>query len=369
MGCKDSTMGTDMRDCILVTGGAGFIGSSLSQKICSLGLEVVAVDSFLEQVHPSGRMSEFLDERVVLIKKDVRNPDTWTTFLNKFNPVKIVHLAAETGTAQSLTEATRHATVNVVGTTQMLDALARAAIRPQRIVLASSRAVYGEGMWRDQSTGHTFYPKPRTHEMLSRGQWAPRGQDGSVAIPVPHEASTVMPNPTSVYGATKLAQENILTSWCAGFDIPLSILRLQNVYGEGQSPFNSYTGIINVFHRLAKAGTAIPVYEDGMIGRDFIHVDDVTRIMANILADAGHKNHKFDIGTGKEITILKAANIIARLHDAPDPIICGKFRDGDVRCAVASVKAMQEATGLVASVPFEQGAKRVGAWLATRGHI
>ena len=358
-----------MEGCILVTGGAGFIGSALSRCICGMGLPVVAVDNMLEQVHPNGTRSEFLDERVVLIRRDVTEASTWEEVFASYRPLKIVHLAAETGTAQSLSEATRHASANVVGTTAMLDALARAGIQPARILLASSRAVYGEGMWKDSATNETFYPAPRSHKMLAAGQWAPTGPSGAQARAVPHEAARVFPNPTSVCGATKLAQEHVLSAWCAAFSVPLSILRLQNVYGEGQSPFNSYTGIINIFHRLAKAGQSIPVYEDGLIGRDFVHVDDVTDVFAHLLSVEDDANHRFDVGAGIEATILEAAQIIARLHGAPEPKICGKFRDGDVRSAVANPHEMLRRTGLSARVPFTDGAKRVGNWLASRGYI
>lgn len=358
-----------MKSCILVTGGAGFIGSALSTDLLRFGIDVVAVDSFLEQIHPSGKKSEFLDSRVILIKADVRNPTTWTALLANYRPLIIIHLAAETGTAQSLTEATRHASVNVVGTTEMLDAMARADIRPNRIMLASSRAVYGEGKWRDPGTGTAFYPRPRTHETLAAGQWVPQAPSGQACTPLPHRAAEVFPKPTSVYGGTKLAQEHVLASWCGAFGVPLSILRLQNVYGEGQSPFNSYTGIINVFHRLARAGEAIPVYEDGLIGRDFVHVDDVVAAMMACLKTTGREDHLFDVGTGVETTILDAANTIAQIHGAPAPQICGKFRDGDVRSAVADVTELTAATGVKPAITFPEGAKRVGDWLVSRGHV
>ena len=358
-----------MIDCVLVTGGAGFIGSALSAQLVSEGAPVMAIDSFLEQVHPNGKRSEFLHPDVILIRDDVRHPETWTRFLAAYRPVKVVHLAAETGTSQSLTEATRHATVNVVGTTQMLDAFARADVPPDRIILASSRAVYGEGMWRDTVSQQTFYPAPRSHAMLARGAWSPRGPSDSPAEPVPQDAAVVMPQPTSIYGATKLAQEHILASWCGAFGVPLSILRLQNVYGEGQSPFNSYTGIINVFHRLARAKQSIPVYEDGEIWRDFIHVSDVAEVFMAMIRATDRADHKLDVGTGTVTTIHDAAQVIAGLHGAPAPAICGKFRDGDVRAAVANVSAMSGALGITAQIGFAEGARRVGDWLLARGHI
>ena len=358
-----------MKDCILVTGGAGFIGCALSSDLISFGLDVVAVDSFLEQVHPTGERSEFLDTRVVLIKADIRDPVTWTALLTNYRPVVIIHLAAETGTAQSLTEASRHASVNVVGTTEMLDALARAEIRPERILLSSSRAVYGEGKWQDPATGENFYPAPRTHETLAAGHWVPTGPSGRPGVALPHRAAEVFSKPTSVYGSTKLTQEHILASWCGAFSVPLSILRLQNVYGEGQSPFNAYTGIINVFHRLARAGQSIPVYEDGLIGRDFVHVNDVVRAMMAILRSKGREDHLLDVGTGHETTILDAARAVAAINCAPEPHICGKFRDGDIRSAVADVTDLIAATGVTPTISFAEGARLVGDWLVKRGHV
>lgn len=358
-----------MKDCVLITGGAGFIGSALSTDLFHFGMDVVAVDSFLEQVHPSRKRSEFLDPRVVLIKGDVRSPETWTTLLAEYRPLTIIHLAAETGTAQSLTEATRHASVNVVGTTEMLDALTRADVRPKRILLASSRAVYGEGKWQDPSTGAAFYPLPRTHETLAAGLWVPEAPSGQPGHPLPHRAAEVFPKPTSIYGSTKLAQEHILTSWCGAFGVPLSILRLQNVYGEGQSPFNSYTGIINVFHRMARAGQSIPVYEDGLIGRDFVHVDDVVAAMMACLKANDSEDHLLDVGTGVKTTILDAAMAIAEIYGAPAPHICGKFRDGDVRSAVADVTDLTAETMVKPAITFPDGSKRVGDWLVSRGHI
>lgn len=358
-----------MRDCILVTGGAGFIGSALSSSICSVNVPVIAIDNMLEQVHPRGQRSEFLDERVLLHRHDICDKEAWVDLLREFYPRKVIHLAAETGTAQSLTESTRHASVNVVGTTVMLDAFASAGVLPNRIVLASSRAVYGEGLWRDSVTKETFYPAPRSNAVLSRGQWNPLSPAGNESEALPHVASAVFPNPTSIYGATKLAQEQILSAWCGAFGTPLSILRLQNVYGEGQSPYNSYTGIINVFHRVARSGEPIPVYEDGLIGRDFVHIQDVARAFLSVLSDDTTENHLFDVGTGHLTTILDAAKMIAEYHNAPQPQVCGKFRDGDIRCAVADIKKLRSQTGSDPQVSFEEGMRRVGDWLMASGHI
>lgn len=352
---------------VLITGGAGFIGSALAARLYdSQAVNVVAFDSLLEQVHPSGQAPADFPEQATLIKKDVRDRSGWDDLFASFKPDWIVHFAAETGTAQSLTESARHASVNGTGTAEMLDALIRAGHRPERILLSSSRAVYGEGAWKAQS-GDVFYPGRRSNKQLSAGEWDFIGSDGQIARALPHNASKILPNPTSIYGATKLSQEHILSSWCEAYDVQLSVLRFQNVYGKGQSPLNPYTGIINIFHRQAYAKQPIQVYEDGEIGRDFVYIDDVvSSCMSALSLD---KSVLADIGYGKVTTILEAARIISRMHGAPEPIICGKFRNGDVRWAVSDVTIMTEVLGIAPSVDFEEGASRVGAWLEETGAI
>jgi dTDP-L-rhamnose 4-epimerase len=356
-----------IRECILVTGGAGFIGSALSHELAGSDLPVVAIDNLLPQVHPSGDRPENLDPRVELIVADVSSPETWQTFLTRYKPAIIVHLAAETGTAQSLTESTRHAMVNVVGTTMMLDAFVKAGVIPNAIVLTSSRAVYGEGMWIDENS-HSFYPHPRSNAQLRQSLWNPISPTGGKVTPVPHKAGLVMPNPTSVYGATKLAQENVLSSWCSAFDVPLTVLRLQNVYGVGQSPFNPYTGIINIFHRVARNGDRIEVYEDGEIDRDFVYISDVIAAITAAF-NVAEGTRVIDVGTGRKTTIYEAAQIIAKLHGAPAPVICGKFRDGDVRSAFADTRDLESILQVKPLVSFEEGAKRVGDWLVEKQFI
>lgn len=260
---------------VLVTGGAGFIGCALSHLGAQSADRWVALDVLHPQVHPSQERPSALAEKAELIVGDVTDPEMWDKVLADVKPDVIVHLAAETGTAQSLHEATRHAHVNVVGTTQMLDALGRHQHVPSHVVLSSSRAVYGEGSWK-RSDGTLFSPGMRSHAQLEAGQW-----DFEGACPVPSVAQTTVPAPTSVYGATKLAQENVLAAWAGSHDVPLSVLRFQNVYGPGQSLINSYTGIVSMFSQWAKAGQSIPIYEDGLITRDFVFIDDVA---ASLLA-------------------------------------------------------------------------------------
>src|SRR6516225_5226586 len=181
---------------VLVTGGAGFIGSALARRLVKAGYDVAVMDVLHPQVH-SDRAAIDLPPSVRLFTGDVTHAPDWDAVLRLFQPSQIVHLAAETGTAQSLSEATRHGSVNVVGTTQLLDALNRSAHVPDQLVLASSRAVYGEGAW--QCGTHTFYPKPRSHAQLVAGIWNPQGPTGEAAVPLASCAGRTEPRPTNIY--------------------------------------------------------------------------------------------------------------------------------------------------------------------------
>jgi dTDP-L-rhamnose 4-epimerase len=357
-----------MDKAIVVTGGAGFIGSALVRHLGREGLSIIAVDNLHPQIHPDRQRPEALPDFVTLVEGDVTEERTWDEVLARWQPEILVHLAAETGTGQSLTEASRHASVNVVGTTVMLDALTRRGIKPKHIVLTSSRAVYGEGAWRDGS-GTVFYPPPRSHAILAAGRWDPSPPDGKgKAVPLAHSCHDVFPAPTSVYGATKLAQEHILSAWCGAMQVPLSIFRLQNVYGPGQSPYNAYTGIITLFIRQARKGFQLEVYEDGEIGRDFVFIDDVVEAIASGIAKPPLDRRLLDVGHGVSTTIREAAGVIAMHHGAPLPKVTGKFRDGDVRWAVADPRALADQLGVRAKVSFEEGARRVAEWLIEKGH-
>ena len=344
---------------VLVSGGAGFIGTAIAPALADAFEHVVAVDNLHPQIHPSAARPADLDSRVELRVGDVTDPATWDAVLSDVRPDVVVHLAAETGTGQSLAEASRHAMVNVVGTTQMLDALLRHDALPARVVLTSSRAVYGEGAWR-RPDGTLYYPGQRTSAILEAGQWDFPGE------PVAMSADVVSPAPVSVYGATKLAQEHVLASWAQSVGVEPVTLRLQNVYGPGQSLINPYTGIMSLFCRLAKAGRSIPLYEDGEVRRDFVLIDDVARaVVAAVLADAPG-TAPIDIGSGEQQTIARAAELIAAHYGAPAPHVTGQFRQGDVRHAWADVAHARDAIGWTPEFDLEAGVARLAAWIDTQ---
>ncbi len=320
---------------VLITGGAGFIGTALAHRLVKAGYDVAVMDVLHPQVHAGGRAID-LPPSVRLFTGDVTHAPDWDAVLRLFQPRQIVHLAAETGTAQSLSEATRHGSVNVVGTTQLLDALSRSTLVPDQLVLASSRAVYGEGAW--QCGTHIFYPRPRSHAQLLAGIWDPQGPTGEPAVPLPSCAGRTEPRPTNIYAATKLAQEHMLAAWTAAHDANLSVLRLQNVYGPGQSLTNSYTGIVALFARLAREQRPLEVYEDGRIVRDFVFIDDVVDALFATVRRPATEPRCLDIGSGIAITIHELARKIAAICDAPEPAVVPKFRDGDVRAASCNIE-------------------------------
>ena len=324
-----------MSTSVLITGGAGFIGSALARRLGNAGYDVAVMDVLHPQVHGDHAVID-LPSSVRLFTGDVTHAPDWDAVLRLFRPSQIVHLAAETGTSQSLSEATRHGSVNVVGTTQLLDALGRSARVTDQLVLASSRAVYGEGAW--QYGSEIFYPPPRSHAQLLAGIWDPRGPTDNAAVPLPSCAGVTEPRPTNIYAATKLAQEHILAAWTAAHDTKLSVLRLQNVYGPGQSLTNSYTGIVALFARLAREQRTLEVYEDGSIVRDFVFVDDVVEALFAAIERPAARRRCLDIGSGTPTTIHELAKKIAAICDAPEPIVVAKFRDGDVRAARCDIE-------------------------------
>jgi len=341
---------------VLVTGGAGFIGCALSEGLTRAFSRVVALDNLHPQIHATRTRPAALASGVELVVGDVTDAAAWDSVLASARPDVVIHLAAETGTGQSLAESTRHASVNVVGTTQLMDALNRHGL-PRRIVLSSSRAVYGEGAWR-RPDGSLFYPPQRTSAMVSDGSW-----DFAGGEPVAMDARVVQPAPVSVYAATKLAQEHLLRVWGNALGVEVGVVRLQNVYGPGQSLSNPYTGILSLFARMARGGKSIPLYEDGAVRRDFVLIDDVaSAILAAATSDVVSPV-ALDIGSGEFQTIGTAASAIAAYYGAPEPHVTGQFREGDVRHAWADVTAAREVLGWTPRYNLADGVRRLCDWI------
>lgn len=347
-----------MIEACVVTGGAGFIGCSISSELVLRFGRVVALDNLHPQIHPTRSRPAALHRDVELRVADVADANAWDALLSDVQPTLVIHLAAETGTGQSLTEATRHATVNVTGTAIMLDALSRANIMPRRLLLASSRAVYGEGAWRSKDEGSTHYPGQRTRDQLASSIWDFPGLE-----PIASDAATTKPDPVSVYGATKLAQEHILSSWAAAFGVEFLALRLQNVFGRGQSLANPYTGIVPLFCRIAKRRESIPLYEDGAMLRDFILIDDVAAAIIQAVDIKHPPRRPLDIGTGQPLSIANLASRVAALYGAPEPHVSGAFRYGDVRHAACRIEETIARLGWRPKRDLDEGLQELSSWI------
>lgn len=350
---------------ILVTGGAGFIGCALTSALLEAGHELAVIDSLSPQVHKKGKPSR-LPKDLLFLPGDVTHAENWFTSLRLFRPEVVVHLAAETGTAQSLSSVSLHSRVNVGGTGEMLDALLAQDCVPDHIVLASSRAVYGEGRW--QAAGETFYPGPRIARSLEAGIWdpeLPKELAGFVAEPMRSSALITEARPTNVYGATKLAQENLLIAWCSALGCSCSILRFQNVYGPGQAPANPHTGLVTLFASIANDKGVIDVYEDGRMLRDFVYLDDAVNALAATIERSPSSIRLSDIGDGTETSILELAEMIAAITGAPRPKISGRYRPGDVRAAFCDISPARADLGYSPAWTLERGLKALLEWIST----
>jgi dTDP-L-rhamnose 4-epimerase len=339
---------------VLVTGGAGFIGSRLVRTLVADGHEPWIYDSLLEQVHGARSPVAASPSGARLEVADMRDAGALSRFIAECRPEIVYHLAAETGTGQSYDEVARYSEVNITGTAHLIEALRRHAPGGGRIVLSSSRAVYGEGPHLD-ARGRRSIPGARSAERMRAGSFAPVDDRGEPLTPVPVREDDP-PTPVSVYAATKLAQEHILASACAASPWSVSILRFQNVYGPGQSLSNPYTGVLSIFCAQALAGQTLNIFEDGHIVRDFVFIDDIVRALRAVAA-APPWSGPINVGSGHAATILDTARLIlAALGAPPDRLrVSGDFRPGDIRHAVADISVARKRLGWSPQIPLRDG--------------
>lgn len=350
------------RDRILVTGGAGFIGSRLVRQLCATAEKTVVFDSLHSQVHGEG--ATFPDEgaNVICMKADIRDGDALRSAISDHAPTLIYHLAAETGTGQSYDLISRYCDVNVGGTARLIEALRQSSSPPRRVVLASSRAVYGEGAFQTDD-GSLVIPASRREERLRAGDFVPRDLAGRALRPVPTPES-LPPAPASIYGSTKLMQEYLLEQGLAGMATELVLLRFQNVYGPGQSLRNPYTGVLSIFCSQILAGRTLNIFEDGEIVRDFVFVDDVVEALVKAGTAAAPGSTPINIGSGTPASILGTAQFLLKTLRAPEDrfLISGDFRIGDIRHSVADIGRARERLNWQPRFSLEKGLEALADW-------
>jgi dTDP-L-rhamnose 4-epimerase len=353
---------------VLITGGLGFIGRHVAELLVGQGRQVLLFDNLSPQTH--GAVPRIAADglvghpRVEVYRGDVRQPADWERVLPEVRYV--VHMAAETGTAQSMCEITRYTEANVGGTAALLNYLANREHKIAKIVLGSSRSVYGEGAYRCAQCG-LVYPPMRGEESLGSSQWdplCPSCQDSIESVATPEDGKLA---PASIYAATKLAQEDLVRIASRALGIPAVILRMQNVYGEGQSLKNPYTGILSIFSNQLRLGKTLNLYEDGQESRDFVHVSDAARAVALALSTEAADGCTLNVGSGCATTIAEVASLLSeRFGSKADPVISSQYRLGDIRHAIADLSMIQSRLGFAPLLSLEKGLDRFTEWVKTQ---
>lgn len=348
----------------LITGGAGFIGTHLSRRLLAEGLEVVVLDAFTPQVHGDNRdLAPDLRGAVRLVRGDIRDEAALRRALAGVEAV--VHLAAETGTGQSMYEVARYSEVNLQGTAQLMDLLVNDPDRRVRhLVVASSRAVYGEGRYRCPLDGVVF-PPARSRVALALGRFEPACPVCGLPLDRLPTTEDTPPAPTSFYGLTKLVQEKMGLLFGGTLGISTHALRYQNVFGPGQSLQNPYTGILAIFSGLARSGETLRIFEDGLESRDFVHVRDVVEATWRALNTEAPEPVALNVGSGVATTVAEVAEGIVRHLGSRSRIqVTGEFRIGDIRHNTADLTRVREQLGFTPTTAFQEDLEAFLDWAA-----
>lgn len=352
---------------VLITGGAGFIGSSLARKLCADNAEVTVLDNLSPQIHGddpivTSAIFASLPASVHFVKGSVTDRAVLERVMQGQDA--IVHLAAETGTGQSMYEVDRYVDVNVHGTALILDILVKNSRNSVRkVVVASSRAIYGEGKYLSPVAG-VLYPGPRQEKDMLEGQFehlCPVSGEAMECVPTDEESKI---HPTSLYGITKQTQEQMVMTTCRSIGIAASALRYQNVYGPGQSLSNPYTGILSIFSTRIKNGNPINIFEDGLESRDFVYIDDVVDATYAALTNANAADNVFGIGSGVRTSVMDVAKTLCEVYASDVSVaVTGAFRLGDVRHVYADLTKAREMLGFEPKVSFSEGITRFAQWV------
>jgi dTDP-L-rhamnose 4-epimerase len=344
---------------ILITGGAGFIGSHLADHLLALGHTVRALDCLAPQVHgPEGRRPAYLDPEVELVVGDVRDAEAVRTALAGVD--EVVHLAAAVGVGQSMYEVDRYVSVNDHGTAVLLQALIEQPVR--RLVVASSMSLYGEGLYRD-AAGRLVCAE-RTRAQLVARRWDPVADDGAPLLPVP-TPETKPPALASIYALSKHDQERMCLIVGEAYGIPTVALRFFNVYGTRQALSNPYTGVLAIFAARLLNGRPPLVNEDGLQQRDFVSVRDVAEACRRALAAEGAAGRVLNVGSGRSFTVLEVAERLAEALGREDlaPEVTQRYRVGDIRHCFADISEARRLLGYEPDVSFEDGVAELATWL------
>ena len=344
---------------VLITGGAGFIGSHLCDELLEAGYRVSVLDCLSEQVHgPGQRTPEYLSADVELIIGDVRDQRILHKALDGIDTV--FHFAAAVGVGQSMYEIAHYTSVNNVGTAVLLEELSKRSV--ERLIVASSMSIYGEGAYRDGDRIDDRVSE-RPMEQLRRGEWE-LSKNGAPLAPIP-TPETKAPMASSVYALSKYDQERLCLIVGKAYGISTTALRFFNVYGPRQALSNPYTGVLAIFASRCMKGAPCLIYEDGEQKRDFVNVHDLARACRLALESTQADGEVFNVGSGRPVTIREVADEVARTLDCADiePHLTRKYRVGDVRHCFADITKARQILGYEPRVAFRDGLQELAGWL------
>ncbi len=351
---------------ILLTGGAGFIGSNIALRLISKGYNVRVIDNLSSQIHginpeTTSPLYVSIKDKVDFVLGDITDKEKIEYAIK--NQDAIIHLAAETGTGQSMYEIKKYSDVNVGGTALLLDVITKNKNVIKKIIFTSSRAIYGEGRYKCNSHG-IVYPEERQNIDMQNGYYDCRCPEcGEKVMLMPTKEDSML-HPTSVYGITKLTQEQLIMTVAKSLNIPAVVFRYQNVYGPGQSLSNPYTGILSIFSTIIKNNKNINVFEDGKESRDFVYIDDVVDVTISGIENSKADYNAFNVGAEKPIDVITVAETLRKIYRADIDInISGNFRIGDIRHNYADLKKAKILLDYHPKVSFNVGIERFCKWV------
>lgn len=352
---------------ILITGGAGFIGSNLSLSLLAKGYEVTVLDNLSPQIHgdvpeQTSPLYRNIIGKVNFIRGSVTCREDWLKALK--GQECVVHLAAETGTGQSMYEIQKYVDVNIGGTAILMDILANTKHSVRKVVVAESRAIYGEGRYYSDELMNYVYPALRKESDMSRGDFEVKYPGCHQPLKLVGTTEDSMIHPTSVYGITKQVQGQLAHLVCPSIGVASVSYRYQNVYGPGQSLSNPYTGILSIFSTRIKNGNEINIFEDGKETRDFVYIDDVVEATILGIEKEEANGHAFNIGTGVATDVLTVAKTLMKSYGIEVPLrVSGNYRIGDIRHNYADISLARKILGFEPHVDFATGISLFTAWV------
>lgn len=351
---------------VLITGGAGFIGSHIALKLIEKGYEVIVLDNLLEQIHgtdpdKTSPLYCSIRDKVRFIKADVCDKAALEQSLQDADYV--IHLAAETGTGQSMYEIKRYIDVNIGGTALLLDILTNTKNHVKRVVVAESRAIYGEGKYYCEKCGDV-YPTERKDEDMAKGDFECHCPKCGAKLKLVATTEDSAIHPSSVYGIGKQVQGQLVHLICKNIGIESVSFRYQNVYGPGQSLTNPYTGILSIFSNRIKSHKGINIFEDGKETRDFVYIDDVVDATIAGMEVPEANGHVFNIGTGIATDVLTVAQTLCKHYGIDVTLtVSGNYRLGDIRHNYADITLARQILRFQPKWSFDAGIKQFTDWV------